>query len=434
MADHAPPYARPPAPADEDERLAALDGLHLLDTPPEQEFDEVTRRLAEIFEAPISLMSLVDRDRQWWKSQRGLPADLAAAGQTPRDVAVCDHVVGGDQTLVVEDLHQDPRFVGNPLVERLGLRFYAGAPLRTDDGHAVGSLCVIDTKPRAMSDRERRLLEMVADGAMREVRLRGLSQQLRDLNRQAARHRRAAEDDMDRARSVQAFLLPACPLESASWRVSHLYRPAAHVGGDYVDRTERPDGSVVVLVADVLGHGVSAALMAAILRSAFLRHAASSPSPHALLSAVQRDLAALGSGSQFVTALAAVLHPSGRRAAVAAAGHPYPVLLRGGAATLVEVAGDLPLLVSPEDGYHTSTEVELEPGDRLLLYTDGAYEVPADGAGDGRLLGVAGLIRVARALRVTRGTGMLEELFGRLSTLAGGRMPDDVALVCIEPR
>ena len=138
-----------PAPLhpDEEKRLAALRRLDVLDTDPEPAFDRVTRISQRLFDAPISLVSLVDRDRQWFKSRRGL-----AVTETPRDASFCAHAILGDGVMVVPDAAADPRFVDNPLV--VGdpdIRFYAGAPLRNPDGLPVGTLCVIDTKPRDWS-------------------------------------------------------------------------------------------------------------------------------------------------------------------------------------------------------------------------------------------------------------------------------------------
>jgi hypothetical protein len=115
----------------------------------------------------------VDKERQFFKSQFGLPEDLAQARQTPRDVSVCSQVVAMDDVLVIEDLARERRFARNSLVKERGLRFYAGAPLRTTGGHVLGALCVLDTKPRHFGDHDKRLLEVMAEEVM------GLSAQLR---------------------------------------------------------------------------------------------------------------------------------------------------------------------------------------------------------------------------------------------------------------
>ncbi|WP_420797539.1 putative bifunctional diguanylate cyclase/phosphodiesterase [Azospirillum doebereinerae] len=131
-------------PANEQDRLAALRRFELLDTPPEDAFDHITRLAAKLLNVPIALVSLIDQDRQWFKSHLGL-----AVRETAREFAFCAHAIHGDDVFMVEDATLDPRFSDNPLVtEDPGIRFYAGAPLRTSDGLNLGTICVIDRVPR----------------------------------------------------------------------------------------------------------------------------------------------------------------------------------------------------------------------------------------------------------------------------------------------
>jgi GAF domain-containing protein len=161
-----------PTPRNEEERLAELDGLNLLDTPTEADFDHVTERLTKLFRVPIALLTLIDKNRQWFKSQTGLPADLAEARCTSRDVSLCGHVVANDEILVVRDLARDPRFANNPFVSDHGLRFYAGVPLRGPNGFPIGSLCILDTNPREMTRQEQELLKMIAGDVMEQIKRR----------------------------------------------------------------------------------------------------------------------------------------------------------------------------------------------------------------------------------------------------------------------
>ena len=119
-----------PTPPNEEERLAELEGLNLLDTASEADFDQVTARLTRLFNVPMALVTLVDKNRQWFESHAGLPADLAEARSTSRDISLCGHVITKDEVLIVRDLARDPRFANNPFVKENGLRFYAGVPLQ----------------------------------------------------------------------------------------------------------------------------------------------------------------------------------------------------------------------------------------------------------------------------------------------------------------
>jgi predicted PurR-regulated permease PerM/GAF domain-containing protein len=158
-----------PIPADEEERQAALASLDVVNGEGLPAIDRLTARLTRIFEVPIALVTLVDHDRQFFKAQTGLPADLVKARQTPRDVSVCGHVIAGNQPLVVEDLARDHRFANNPFLKEHGLRFYAGIPLRAPNGQPIGSLCLLDTKPRRFGEREQRLLQEYANEVMDEL-------------------------------------------------------------------------------------------------------------------------------------------------------------------------------------------------------------------------------------------------------------------------
>ncbi|MEO5720994.1 MAG: AI-2E family transporter [Chthoniobacterales bacterium] len=157
-----------PVPADEEARLAALAELDLM-SENRPALDRLTARLTRIFEVPIALVTLIDRDRQFFKAQQGLPAELAQAGETARDVSVCSHVVADNKPLVVEDLARDRRFANNPLLKDRGLRFYAGIPLRAANGQPIGSLCLLDVKPRRFTEREQRLLQEFAAEAMEAI-------------------------------------------------------------------------------------------------------------------------------------------------------------------------------------------------------------------------------------------------------------------------
>ena len=161
----------PGIPADEPARLDALRRLEILDTPPEERFDRITRVAARLFNVPIAAISLIDQDRQWFKSRHGLEA-----AETPRAVSFCGHTILQEDVLHVADATQDPRFAGNPLVTgEPHIRFYAGMPLRSPDGKALGTLCLIDTKAREFSNSDRRVLDDLAAWAAQALATRNTS-------------------------------------------------------------------------------------------------------------------------------------------------------------------------------------------------------------------------------------------------------------------
>lgn len=158
----------PNPPLNEVERLAELRELRILDTDPEPGFDRAAALAASIAGTPIALVSLVDEERQWFKSNHGLDAR-----ETPRAVSFCGHVVATGARLVVEDARVDERFADNPLVTGAPfVTFYAGVPLITPEGHTLGTLCVIDHAPRRLSAAQLVQLELVAENVVRLLEAR----------------------------------------------------------------------------------------------------------------------------------------------------------------------------------------------------------------------------------------------------------------------
>lgn len=166
----------PPAPAaDEEGRLAALHALDLLDSPREERFARFVRLARALLDFPIATVSLVDRDRQWFKNIEGL--DVTG---TPRAVSFCGHALHEQGVLYVADAASDVRFADNPLVTgEPGIRAYAGAPLFLPGGHAIGTLCVIDTQPRLLRPSQLLRLRDLADCLQRELTLQLLLRRIR---------------------------------------------------------------------------------------------------------------------------------------------------------------------------------------------------------------------------------------------------------------
>ncbi|WP_422365810.1 GAF domain-containing sensor histidine kinase [Pelagibius sp.] len=191
-----------PIPFDEVQRLASLQALDILDTPPEPAFDRVTRLAAQQFDVPIALISLIDPARQWFKSKIGLEVD-----ETPREFSFCQFAIMDDQVMQVPDATVDPRFAQNPLVTgEPHIRFYAGAPLVTEKGFRLGTLCMIDSRPRQPLDEvQQARLRDFAELVINEMELRRLRRLLGDSSfglssevTSALNSMREAEEDLAR--------------------------------------------------------------------------------------------------------------------------------------------------------------------------------------------------------------------------------------------
>ena len=222
---------KPPVPSDEPQRLAHLRSYAILDTEPEQGFDDLVQLAAHLFGAPMAFVSLIDAERQWFKAKVGI-----GACETSRDVAFCAHAIVERQPLGVPDARLDPRFAANELVTGAPhIRFYAGAPLIVGNGSALGTLCVVDTVPRTPSSDALRMLQKLAAMVVDRLELRRKLEELRVAlaardEADAARERTVAElkAALDRVRQLEG-LLPICSGcrqirdDQGSWRALEHY-------------------------------------------------------------------------------------------------------------------------------------------------------------------------------------------------------------------
>jgi PAS domain S-box-containing protein len=240
-------------PKDEAARLEALRRYDILDTVPEQEFDDLTSLAALICEAPIALVSFVDAKRQWFKSKIGVQAT-----ETPRDISFCAHAILTPELLVVPDVLADERFRSNPLIAGdPKIRFYAGAPLVTHDGHALGTICVLDRVPRDLGQPEREALKALARLAVAELELR---RSVSDLSK-ATQERRRAELEMDQLFTLSLDMLCIAGFDGYFKRVNPAWErvlgiPSSElVEHPYIDFVHPDDREATIAEAKKLSSG-----------------------------------------------------------------------------------------------------------------------------------------------------------------------------------
>ena len=254
-----------PKPAHEDRRLAALRGLQILDSLPEQEYDDLVQIAAAVCRTPTALISLVDKDRQWFKARVGLDAT-----ETERDVAFCAHAILDQELFVVPDAHEDPRFRDNPLVlDEPGIRFYAGMPIGTDASHQLGTLCVIDYEPRTLSAEEEDALRMPGRQVNRLLTLRLRTQELERSNQELSRFAYLISHDLQAPlRTIGSYAQiiaeetaaqpelqePLNYLQQASARMRHTIESVlqhSRIGGESVQVQVDLDAIVRTVLADL---------------------------------------------------------------------------------------------------------------------------------------------------------------------------------------
>lgn len=230
----------PPVPADESARLEALHSFCALDTPDDPRLDHLVQLATRLLDCPIALVSLLDSDRQWFKAKIGLDVT-----ETPRRIAFCAYAILDDDIMIVEDALLDPRFAGNPLVtDAPHIRFYAGAPLISETGFRLGTLCVIDQKPRQFSEAQLNLLKELAQLAVDALDLHRIIAQTRQDNLARTRFLSSLSHELRTPLNAIMGFSEMILLQSPSDRIAD-YARAIHQGGT----------GLLQLVDDILDYG-----------------------------------------------------------------------------------------------------------------------------------------------------------------------------------
>jgi serine phosphatase RsbU (regulator of sigma subunit) len=259
-----------PPPANEADRLAALLRYEIQDTEMEAEFEEITQVVSRLCNTPISLITLIDENRQWFKSRLGLPA-----AQMSREHAFCAHAILGNDLFQVYDARLDPRFRENPLVTGdPNICFYAGMPLTTPDGHNLGTLCVIDREPRELTTEQMDSLRILARQVMTQLELRLHLRRAERATAELEAQKKLVEEKNAKitasivygGRIQQAVMPSLAHLHTLFPEVFVFFKPRDIVSGDTYWCSKR--GQKVLLAAiDCTGHGVPGALLSMLAQS-----------------------------------------------------------------------------------------------------------------------------------------------------------------------
>lgn len=376
----------PDATAAEERRLAAVRRYDILDTPPDGAFDRVAALAARVFGVPVATISIVDSDRVWFKASCGL-AGVTQVGVEP---GLCASAVLGSSPYVVADARTDARTVAHPLVQGdFGLQFYAAAPIVTRDGHSLGTVNVIGTEAREVTDAEMQTLTDLAAIVMDELDLRLSAMATVSREREL---RLQSETDKARvetiARTLQRTLLPPhLPAVSGLDVKSHYDAASAStVGGDFYDLFALDESGERwgLFIGDVCGTGVPAAVVTSLARYSLRAAAIRRTSPDIALAELNRALLLDQSDDEpeprFITAIYAELTrtEAGFDLCLANGGHPPALVLRADE-SVDSLEGTGPLLGVVPAAVYTTVRTTLRPGDTLLLYTDGITDARSHG-------------------------------------------------------
>ena len=397
-AEHPTPALRrtmPPAISisgviDEMARQRGLDELGILDTPREERFDRVVRLAQQLFGVESVAINLIDRERLWAKSMVG-----KGPTESVRADSMCTVTITSDETLIVPDLHADPRFTR--IADPEAMQFYAGHPLYAPGGERIGAFCVYDSQPRSFSNGEAAMLRDLAGWVQQEL---------------------SVSQELSRAAEVQQGLLPQQLLSMPGWEIAGMCLPARAVGGDFYDWYPVGEGAAFTL-ADTMGKGIGSAIIAATVR-AVLRSAARFGDVTGAVEAAAAALTAdLDSAGLFVTLFHGRLDMDSGEFTFIDAGHGLTIVMR--------VDGSVERLKShsPPLGIDAETEwvpqvVCLEPGDTLIAMSDGVLDLY-----DGTLASLDSVAALAML------AGSAEEIVQAMRSRARGVAPDDVTVMVV---
>lgn len=422
----------PPIPEDEQERLAALRALDILDTPTEERFDRITRVISDIYQVPIAYVAMVDANRQWFKSSCGLKMK-----ETGRDVSFCGHTILQEHALIIPDAKKDPRFADNPMViNEPYMRFYVGHPVRAM-GEKVGTLCLAGREPRDVSREELTLLEEFVAMVEHEISMLDVIHVQRELiNTKEAllESRKHLARELEEATDYACSLLP--PRLNTTFKTAWKFEPSTELGGDFFSYSWIDDDHFSVYLIDVCGHGVGAALLSIsvvnLLRSQALTDV-DLREPGQVLETLNIMFPMESNGNKYFTAWYGVYQISTRRLRYSSGGHPPAILLSGLSADSAHVHslnGEGLPVGSMQDSTYATREIEVGPFNRLYVFSDGTYEVESD---DGRMLELTEFAEwLAEAGRANNDRDV-ENIYERIRGLHGdSRLDDDFSLVRVE--
>ncbi|TGN19320.1 PP2C family protein-serine/threonine phosphatase [Leptospira idonii] len=417
-------------PENEKVRLKELKSLDILDSVSEKDFDDITQIASHIMGTPIALISLIDEDRQWFKSRVGLPTQ-----ETHRDLAFCAHaILEPDHLLTVPDTSLDRRFFDNPLVTgEPNIKFYMGAPLVTKQGNAIGTLCVIDRVARTIDPEKEEMLRVLAKQVVTQIELRALNRKYEIENRLLieAKHdlqkfHKRISADLETAREIQNSLIPKEFPKFNKIKIHTKYLPIEEVGGDSIGFYEGDD-YLDFLFADVSGHGISAAFISAMSIKVFESVASKKLDLLSSLQEIHSRMKTIREIEYFLSCCYIRIFLKGNTIRYAFGGHHPILILRK--SELIELGGQGNILFTSLPVNSEEKEFFLEQGDRLILVSDGFFDIFNR---DLEQLGWARLKEWILTMHNFNTQNLISQLTENVKLHSNHFKSDDMTLLCIQ--
>ncbi|MDE3044516.1 MAG: SpoIIE family protein phosphatase [Acidobacteriota bacterium] len=378
----------------EEERLRVLNDLHVLDSPAEDRFDRLTMLCQLLFDVPIAAITLIDRRRQWFKSKRGLDLE-----ETRREDAFCNVTIQHPNVFVVDHASTDPHFAENPYV--LGapnIEFYAGYPLEVQ-GQRLGALCIMDREAHSFTAEQKETLKDLALWVQTELQ---------------------RDEERERATEVHRAMMPAPLAPIEGYQLAGLCVPSRAVGGDYYNWRRNDAGQLEIVLADVMGKGVAAAVIMATVRAALMtvaRRDSMADSIADVAHAIDADLTHTGS---YVTLFKARVTTETGEVSYVDAGLGLATITRAdGTFSRLNTRG-LPLGVDVDATWPVG-HATLSPGDTLLVASDGLWE----------MMGGDAAARDEIIRRVHEHADLNEGIHSLLADARPDRARDDITIVAV---
>ncbi|MBD3669912.1 MAG: SpoIIE family protein phosphatase [Gammaproteobacteria bacterium] len=359
---------KPELPKNEKTRIKALHELRILDTVTDPVYDQLVELAASICGTEMALLSFIDSERQWFKSTAG--TNLC---ESDRDLSICGHAILQRDTFIIPDTLKDTRFYDNPFLLKYNLRFYAGIPLMDAEGHALGTLCVLNSQPMELSEQQLAALRTLSEHVNLLLAKRRSVQIVSQYQRELESYQRKFEEEQQITSDLMARMMRIDRLQDPA--LAYWNQAADLMGGDLIAAMHSPYGKYYTLIADSTGHGLPAAINLIPISETFYSMAAKSLPLDLMVDAMNRKIRELSPINRFVAAILVCIDAENRTIEIWNGGMPTAILIdsKGEVERQFE-STDLALGINCSEEKPRSQLYQWKDATQLVAYSDGLNE------------------------------------------------------------